>query len=297
MLEHDTDRLPSLCLTGDAFGEDQVENPPINPVTGAERTSAMVKDQLRRYYNSIRESAVIKPIFLSDYLFFQLQGKGVQLGRVTRAPFGGAVLSSDTVDVTEYEHSPQDGIAGFFGTFKPRKNEHYNKQVRGSLQFIRHRDVTRSHVLVFNVQMFRTGESVRVCLKSLRELETASPLQHKLPPRLPVTHAKQRDENQQRPHQQNEQRRSANPRCIASANPDTNDAPLVKKHDRIQVYWTDEPVGWFSGVVTSSRKDGNVWVSRILYDSCDLWPNQHHAWHCLDPLADEHVTWRFASDN
>lgn len=252
-----------------------------------------MREELRRHYRIVRESAAIKPMFLSDYIFFNVQGKGVQLGRVCHAPFGGALHTSDTVDVTEYQHVPQNGFAGFLGTFNPLRNEHFNQQVRGSLQFVRHRDVPRRDVVVFNVQMFKTGDAVRVCLSSLRELERASPVNHKLPSQLPATHAKQRASD--RAHDDPQRRQNA--RRSAAADENESDAPLAKKNDRIEVHWTADPVGWFAGTVTSNRKQNGVWVSRVLYDSCASWPRQHHVWHCLHPAADEPVTWRFANNN
>lgn len=247
----------------------------------------MVRDELRKYYNATRVTAVIKPIFLSDFIFFRVQGKGVQLGRVAHAPYGGAMRPSDTVDVTEHEHTPQQGVQGFFGTFKPKKNPHFNQQARGSLQFVRHRDVARADVVVFNVQTFGTGESIRVSSSSLRELHDALPHDHPIPSRLPASHQS---------HEQEE--RSRRNQVPATRQPDGSSVepirpPVVKAGDSIEVYWTDEPIGWFGGVVTSSRKENGAWCSRVQYHSCAQW-RSHHAWHRLDPLDEDHVTWRVA---
>lgn len=221
-------------------------------------------------------------MFLSDFIFFNVEGKGVHLGRVAHAPFGGAVQASDTVDVTEHQHMPQQGVSGFFGTFKPMENVHFNKQVRGSLRFVRHRDVPRKDVVVFNVQMFGSGDSLRVCLTSLRELARASPADQTIPQRIPATH---KEEDRQRiviP-------RPPNP---ANARAQPNRPPVVQRSDRIEVYWTEDPVGWFAGVVTSSKKEDGVWVSRVQYNTCAQWQHSHHAWHRLDPLDEDHVSWR-----
>lgn len=269
----------------DAYDEEEVENPPVNPITGANRTYAMVREELRRHYNKLRLTAAIKPIFLSDFLFFHVQGKGLQLGRVAHAPFGGAIHESDTVDVTEYEHVKQPGYAGFLGTFKPLVNVHFNKEIRGSLRFVRHRDVARKDVHVFNVQTFGTADNVRVCLSSLRELQHASPQDHTLPPRLPES------------HQQQDRNRIRIPRpevaLIRSSQAEPSHPPVVKPGDRIDVYWTEDPVGWFGGVVTSSRKEDGVWVTRVQYHTCAQWERSHHAWHRLDSRVADHVTWRY----
>lgn len=271
-----------------------MENPPVNPVTSANRTYAMVRDELRKHYEMIRASATVKPIFLSDFIFFRVHGRDVQLGRVVHAPFGGALQPSDTIDVTEYEHTAQQGTVGFFGTFKPLRNNRYDKNARGSLQFIRHRDVPRKDVLVFHVQTVGKGESgVQVCLSSLRELQQVSP-DHPLPARLPASHHQPRH-----PEHYNNRIRIPRPpeqSSLMSTRP-ANRPPLAKPGDRIQVYWTEDPVGWFGGVVTSSRIEDGVWVTRVQYNTCEQWRRSHHAWHRLDPLVEDHVTWRFARDN
>lgn len=259
-------------------------------MTGANRSYAVVRDELRQHYNMLRVQAAIKPIFLSDFLFFKTQDKGVQLGRVCHAPFGGALQASDTIDVTEFEHTPQHGVSGFFGKFKPLKNEHFNKNIRGSLKLVRHRDVKRADVVVFNVQMFGSGDSIQVELSSLRELQEALPQDHPIPPRLPVSHQQRGDRNR------------VSVQTSASDEPPRQPPrppprlPVVKPGDRIQVYWTEDPIGWFGGVVTSSRKENGVWVTRVQYNTCAQWVRSHHAWHRLDQLDEDSVTWRFTRD-
>lgn len=274
-----------LC-TADTYDGDDVENPPVNPITGANRTYAVVREELRQHYDRLRVAATIKPMFISDFLFFNVQGRGVQLGRVCNAPYGGAQQASDTVDVTEHEHMPQQGFSGFFGTFKPLENVHFNQNIRGSLKFVRHRDVPRKDVVVFNVQTFGSGRELRVCLSSLRELHQCSPRDQTIPPRLPATHE----------HQERNRIRIPRPvgPIVAPAVPLR--APVVRPGDRIEVYWTEDPQGWFTGVVTSSRKEDGVWVTRVQYQTCAQWRQSHHAWHRLDPLDNDHVTWRVARE-
>lgn len=269
----------------DAYDEEEVENPVVNPITGANRTYADVREELKRHYNKLRVTAAIKPIFLSDFVFFHVQGKGAQLGRVAHAPFGGALHTSDTVDVTEHEHTPQPGVTGFFGTFKPLVNVHFSKDIRGSLRFIRHRDVSRKDIVVFNVQTFGTGENVRVCLSSLRELQNSLPGEHPIPARVPQSHGEE-DRLRvriQRPDAGNTSRQREPTRPA-----------VVKSGDRVDVYWTEDPVGWYAGVVTSSKKEDGVWVSRVQYYACEQWGRTHHAWHRFDPLVPDHVTWRYS---
>lgn len=271
-------------------GDDQVENPPVNPITGLNRTSATVRAELRRYNDSIRESAAIKPLFLSDHIFFNVPGKGVQLGRIAHAPYGGALRESDTVDVTEYEHRPQAGVSGFFGTFLPLKNVNFNKETKGSLRFVRHRDVNRKNIVVFNVKMLGIGDTARVALSSLRELERAMPQIHTLPRQIPASHKRDVE------HPQNRVQRLQID-STAPVNQILPSAPLAKAGDRIEVYWTDDPVGWFPGVVTSNRKEDGVFVTRVRYITCAQFPRSHSAWHRLDPSSEDHVKWRFVREH
>lgn len=287
MCTHQHAHFPlSILYAVDAYDEDEVENPPVNPITGANRTYAMVREELRKHYEKLRVAAPIKPVFLSDFIFFNVQARGVQLGRVCHAPYGGALRASDTVDVTEHHHTPLPGFSGFFGTFKPLENVHFNKTVRGSLRFVRHRDVQRKDIVVFNVQMFGSGDALHVSLPSLRELQCACPRDQMIPPRLPATHQEQ-DRNRIRIPRPVGQRSTHSTQPVRP--------PVVKPGDRIQVYWTEDPEGWFTGVVTSSRKEDGVWVTRVQYNTCEHWQQSHHAWHRLDRLDEDHVTWRVAS--
>lgn len=163
----------------------------MNPITGAHRTAAHVRNELNAFKNRQRASAEIAPVYQSDYIFFTVRGKGVKLGRVVSAPYGGALKHEDMLDVTEYEHVPQPGVNGYFGTFRSLRNEAHNEKTRGSTVFVRHRDVKRADIVVFNVQMQGSGEhDLRVTLDSLRKLANAMPDTHKIPSVIPSTHKK-----------------------------------------------------------------------------------------------------------
>lgn len=49
--------------------------------------------------------------------------------------------------------------------------------------------------------------------------------------------------------------------------------------------------------MTSSRRENDTWVSRVLYDRCETWSHQHHAWHYLDPADPDAVEWKAALDD
>lgn len=272
-------------------GEDQVENPAVNPITSVTRSSATVRRELQEHNSMLRQACPIPPLFLSDHIFFRVRDKGVQLGRVCHAPFGGALKLSDCIDVTEYEHTPQPDLIGFFGTFKPLQNPHYSIHVRNSLQYTRHRDVPRKDVIVFNVQTFGTASQKRVHLASLKELAAAMPNEFPLPRSIPSSHehlveeAAEEDEEADAVPRARRSSRSA-------ARVEHQADPLAKPGDRIEIYWTEDPIGWFEAVVTQNKLDDGVWVTKVKYDSCDEW-RAHHAWHCLDQSYPDHVTWRF----
>lgn len=148
---------------------------------------------------------------------------------------------------------------------------------------MRHRDVKREDVVIYNVRMTgRKVEELQVSLASLRELAQAMPDSHELQQRLPPTHTTQ---TQQKKRSRNNPSTQSQPASVS---------PLAAPGDRIEVYWEEDPRGWFSGKVTSSRREDGEWVSRIEYDACEQWPRSHSAWHILDPRHDDHVTWRFA---
>lgn len=103
----------------------------------------------------------------------------------------------DVIDITEYEHLPQAGVQGFFGTFKARLNPQHNSGTRGSLAYIRHRDVSRQDLVVLNVQTFGRANELRVTLASLHDLQRALPDMYTIPQQAPPTHMPQsRGQNQ-----------------------------------------------------------------------------------------------------
>lgn len=269
---------PTLPIGDQLIDVDQIENPVVNPIIGAHRSAATVRNELRAHQATLRQHSAIPAIFQADYLFVNVCGKGVRLGRVTRAPYGGSLDTKDVVDVTEYEHTPQPGVAGFFGTFKPLHNAEYDAHTRGSLAYVRHRDVKREDVVVFNVQVFgRAASDLRVSLESLRELQRAMPDIHSVPQSIPSTHKAA----QSQPQSSSQSRGDAG----------LNGRPAVANGARIEVYWEEDPEGWFSGVATSSRREDGTWVTRVKYDPCPEFPS-HAEWHILDTNHEDHVTWR-----
>jgi len=261
---------------------DMVENPPVNPVTGMHRRASVVRAELQEHNEALRLTNPEPMMFLGDYLFFLPKDSNeVRLGRIQSAPYGGASLPTDEVAVVEYSQTNVTGnaVSRFFGSFAPRKNEAYDKTVKGSLAFIRHHDIGRGRILVYNVQTFCLGKDLYVDLESLRSLARVRPGDCAIPQHIPSTHT----------HQHNVQL-AARPRAPRA---NTAVSPPVANGTRIEIFWTEDPAGWFAGIVTSSRRDNDTWVTRVLYDASDRW-RQHAAWHHLDNDDDDHVLWRLA---
>lgn len=277
---------------------DMIENPPINPMYGASRKSGQVRTELLEWQQEQRMAAAqnfdVPPVFLGEYLLVWSSSEGnrdrsIVLGRVCGVPAGGAFAKNAIVDLLLYEHTPQDGVDGLFGSFSPQRNPDFSENQRGSSQFVRLRDVGRDRIIVYSVVTFGQGTSLRVAVESLDALTIAvGEAAHQMPLSLPESH---RDGlPRARVSQSNNRRRAEQ----------TNDRPAaVPNGTRIAVNWTEEPVGWFKGTVTSSRRDENgKWVTRVLYDRCEQWPS-HAAWHILDREDVNAVEWRLleASDN
>lgn len=85
-----------------------LENPDVNPMTGAGRSAADVQAELQRLKErtrALRDTA----IFQADFLFVQLQGESVQLHRVVHGLCLHDATSDDLSFTTlEYVHHPQE---------------------------------------------------------------------------------------------------------------------------------------------------------------------------------------------
>lgn len=285
-----------FIIGGGSITVDMVENPPVNPITGASRSGAAVQAELRVHQGEVRRNATIPPIFHGDYIFFTVRGKGVKLGRVAHAPYGGAIKAQDFVDVVEYEHTSHAFAPGYFGTFKPLANDQHDPNVKGSKAFIRHYDVKREDVVVFNVGMSgKVSTGLRVTLESLRRLAAKLPDQYKLPARIPSTHTTRLREPPPPPAARSQKRRLEDRQSGEGANEDNRlqvvKDPVANVGDRVLVYWVRQPRGWFAGEVAAHARENGVWVSRIKYDACDKW-DAHFEWHRLDAADPNHVQWR-----
>lgn len=323
------EELPQAVLRGanststSAAASDMVENPAVNPIHARSgRTYNTVRAELRVHQEDLRADAAsageIPPIFLSEYVFFKPKGgPSVALGIVCRAPPGGALNQDDVLDVTEYEHTPLDGHDGFFGTFCPKENPTWQKNVPGSLKFIKHRDVVRTHLLVFNAQVWRDGEGeLRAHVQALRSLAAVEPTCSLGAIPTSYMRAPEHHHDELEPARRSGRGGAGRGRGGAAvgrggaagtssgcggvvgtgSSSDAGEAAAeasttqgqrpVPNNTRVSVYWTEEPTGWYPGTVTSSRRGAeNRWESRVLY------LDKHVCYHFLDGGLDS-VKWR-----
>lgn len=84
----------------------------------------------------------------------QLQREAPFLARVAHGCGLDEALSPElNFSIVEYKHTPQRGVAGFFGTFTKKENELYDpNDKRKGPKFVRHHKVTRQEVVMYDVQ-------------------------------------------------------------------------------------------------------------------------------------------------
>lgn len=129
----------------------QLENPPVNPLTGCGRNAQEV---IRRevaayqsYQRRLHPASEFSPIFQGDYLFVLLAGKPLMQARVLHdCCIDDAVSPNLTFAIGEYQHEAQSDIGGFFGTFTKKSISAYDP-----------RDKRKGGKLVRHLQMSRCG--------------------------------------------------------------------------------------------------------------------------------------------
>ena len=208
--------------TADAYvASDHMENPPVNPVTGLGRSNADVQRELVAYQQRIRSSATPgqPPLFQADFLFVRPTGASLALHRVVH----GACLYTATdpdleISTTAYAHHPQSDFPGFWGHFVPQKNpEHEPGNKSSGTRFVRHHQVKRTQIVLYDVQVFQTrdpsgdGKLLRVSTDSLRALAAATPEQPAIPEQLPPSHAAQQQPQDQEPPSSEEPQQQVEP--------------------------------------------------------------------------------------
>jgi hypothetical protein len=128
-----------------------LENPPINPLTGADRTPAEREREKEAYKVCVRRMTPRGrnfAVFQGDYLFVKLPSKPLFLARVVHdCCIDDAIAPEITFTIGAYEHIPQERVEGLLGTFTKKPNEAYNphdKTLGG--KFVRHANITRDEV-------------------------------------------------------------------------------------------------------------------------------------------------------
>eukprot|EP00965_Chrysotila_dentata_P223843 6193823-Pleurochrysis_carterae.AAC.1 len=180
-----------------------LENPPINPIVGPGRTAAQVQHEVRAYQARRRAAArgTNNPaIFQAEYLFVQLPGRSVELHRVANSMYiYNAEAEELSFSTSEYMHTPQEGVPGFWGYFELRPNPSFDeKDPRKGPRNIRHHNVGRDCIKMYDVETFpvcvevdgveRAKTVVRVSAAALRELASICPELPRIPDQIPDTH-------------------------------------------------------------------------------------------------------------
>ena len=175
----------------------RLENPVVNPVYGGapgQRTQGDVRKETIAYREATRGAGAtgLTPIFQGDFVLIQLHGASLALHTVCN----GALLEQATEEdmsftTAEYAHSAQHGAAGLWGTFAKKTNPAYDPlDKKSGTKFTRHSGIRRSHVVIYNVQVFKDSDkALRISLGSLQELARARPNDFSLPDPIPATHS------------------------------------------------------------------------------------------------------------
>lgn len=138
----------------------QLENPPINPVTGFGRTTEEVQRETEAYRVVTRvanRESEYPAVFQADYLFVQLPGKPLILARVVHGCSLEEATSPElTFSVGEYGHTPDSRHpSSMLGLFTKAENPSYNQHdKRTGRKFIRHINISRAEVVTYDVRTF-----------------------------------------------------------------------------------------------------------------------------------------------
>ena len=134
-----------------------LENPPINPIVGPGHTEAERAAELKQYKAYMRglQARKYEALFQADYVFLRLPSKPLSLHRVCSGLFIEDSIAPDiTFQSLAYSLLPatEQTASGFWGLFEAEDNQMYdpNDKRKGTI-FVRHGEVDRSHILLYNV--------------------------------------------------------------------------------------------------------------------------------------------------
>ena len=179
---------------------DALENPPVNPLTGHGRTAADVRRELLAWQAHMRKEYHNQhPVFQADYVFVQLPCQSLKLHRIASGLFMEDALKPDLHFQTSEYFQVCSPVGGFWGEFTVARNKNHdpaNKKSGG--KFVRHNEVIRDHIRLYNVEVVALkkptppGEKpvtwVRVLASSLVRLSKVCP-EFPVPATLPDSHA------------------------------------------------------------------------------------------------------------
>ena len=99
-----------------------------------------------------------------------------------------------TFTTVEYTHTPQAGFPDLFGTFEMKVNPDYDsKNNKSGMKFVRHAQLRREDVLVYNVQTTRVelnnnDKNIKIDIVSLHALAAVMAPLYPVPAVLPASH-------------------------------------------------------------------------------------------------------------
>jgi hypothetical protein len=169
-----------------------VENPPINPIVGPDRTDADYRREIQNWQDASRAEAntlgLPPPIHLGDYLIV-VNGNRPTLVSVQGGALG--VLWQDVnVTVTLYDEYESQPPGWGWGAFQPQKNPAYDKNDRSKgAMYSQLHDLRRTQVLVYHCKTFLDADrKLRIHLDSLCCLAACERAAFELPPQIPNSH-------------------------------------------------------------------------------------------------------------
>ena len=201
---------------------DAMENPPVDPTTGFGRTAADRAADLRAYQDTVRnaDAGLPEAVFQGEHLLVQIAPtEPVQFVRVSHnACIAEARADKILITVTQKAADPQAGVHRLFGLFSDELNPDFDAHDRRKgTKYIRHKNVDRSQIKVYNVKTHRVKVTIgagaeakkvtkiRIDIAALKKLAAVSDFT--LPAVLPRSHQRDIDSSDDEPQLQRPPRR------------------------------------------------------------------------------------------
>ena len=135
-----------------------LENPPVDPLTGDGRTTAMVGREVALYRSYVRAElqSDTPAIFQADYVLLQPPSGELSLHRISNGIFlENALCPHIRFSSAEYSQVVQSSAhGGFWGRFAPKANPNFDPlNAKKGPQYIRRHQMSREEVKLYDVQV------------------------------------------------------------------------------------------------------------------------------------------------